>query len=77
VITDSAGKTSYSAASLVNTLDVTNDFISVLWNYPLYEDTAFVVSFGTDASLTTGPGWDNVTGVGVPNAKAFVDAFKQ
>ena len=30
----------------------------------------------TDAtSLKTKPGWDNVTGVGVPNAKAFADAF--
>jgi subtilase family serine protease len=26
-------------------------------------------------SLRTHPGWDNVTGVGVPNAKAFADAF--
>ena len=35
--------------------------------------------FGTlcddPASLHTKPGWDNVTGVGSPNAKAFADAF--
>jgi hypothetical protein len=24
-----------------------------------------VITFGTDTSLTTGPGWDNVTGVGL------------
>lgn len=28
------------------------------------------------AALTTAPGWDNVTGVGVPNAKAFADHFR-
>jgi subtilase family serine protease len=36
--------------------------------------------FGTlctdPASLHTKIGWDNVTGVGVPNAKAFADAFR-
>jgi subtilase family serine protease len=35
--------------------------------------------FGTlcsdPTSLHTKPGWDNVTGVGVPNAEAFADAF--
>jgi hypothetical protein len=32
-----------------------------------------VFTFGTDSSLTTGPGWDNVTGLGTPNGAAFVD----
>jgi subtilase family serine protease len=66
-------------------------FVSALWNYPLYEDTALVISFDTDctagptygvitactstSSLHTKPGWDNVTGVGVPNGQAFVNAF--
>jgi hypothetical protein len=31
-----------------------------------------VFTFGTDSSLTTGPGWDNVTGVGTPNGLSFV-----
>jgi hypothetical protein len=26
-------------------------------------------------ALKTKPGWDNVTGVGVPNAQAFADSF--
>lgn len=35
----------------------------------------FVISFGTDTSLTTNRGWDNVTGLGTPNAVQFVNAF--
>jgi subtilase family serine protease len=31
-----------------------------------------VFTFGTDSSLKTGPGWDNVTGVGTPNAVPFI-----
>lgn len=32
----------------------------------------------TDAvALKTKVGWDNVTGVGVPNGQAFADAFHQ
>jgi hypothetical protein len=33
-----------------------------------------VLTFGTDSSLTTGPGWDNVTGLGTPNGANFVTA---
>jgi subtilase family serine protease len=32
-----------------------------------------VFTFGTDSSLTTGPGWDNVTGLGTPNGLHFVE----
>jgi subtilase family serine protease len=32
-----------------------------------------VFTFGTDSSLTTGPGWDNVTGLGTPNGLSFVE----
>lgn len=35
----------------------------------------FVVSFGTDTSLRADHGWDNVTGLGTPNALDFVNAF--
>ena len=34
-----------------------------------------VITFGTDTSLTTRPGWDNVTGVGTPNGLAFINAI--
>jgi len=39
------------------------------------EDTTDVLTFGTDTSLKTTPGWDNVTGLGTPNGKAFADFF--
>jgi hypothetical protein len=32
-----------------------------------------VFVFGTDSSLTTGPGWDNATGLGIPNGIAFIN----
>ena len=35
----------------------------------------FVITFGTDSSLTTAPGWDNVTGVGTPDGWNFVNAL--
>jgi subtilase family serine protease len=67
-------------------------FVSAIWDDPDLQNTALVVSFGTDCStfppatlgvipcdspsaLHTNAGWDNVTGVGTPNAKAFADAF--
>jgi subtilase family serine protease len=51
-------------------------FVSAIWNYPLYQDTAFVLTFGVDSSLFVSRGWDDVTGVGVPIAKPFADYFK-
>jgi len=50
-------------------------FYSTIWNYPFEEDTAMVVSFGKTYYMTTKVGWDNITGVGTPNAKAFADWF--
>ena len=35
------------------------------------------ITFGTDSSLATSPGWDNVTGVGTPNGAAFFEPFIQ
>jgi len=32
-----------------------------------------VFTFGTDSSLTTGPGWDNATGLGTPNGMPFIN----
>jgi len=34
----------------------------------------FVISFGTDSSLFTSRGWDDVTGLGTPNGQSFVEA---
>jgi hypothetical protein len=50
-------------------------FVSALWDYPWLEDTLAVLTFGTDLDLKATPGWDDVTGVGVPNAQAFADSF--
>ncbi len=60
-----------SADSLVAPLDGTVDYLSALYQSP--SSTRWdVFTFGTDSSLTTGPGWDNVTGVGTPNALPFI-----
>ncbi len=67
--------THYSATDLAQPLQSTTKFYSFLWDYPFLQDTAFVVTLGTDSGLTTTAGWDNVTGLGTPNAKAFADFF--
>jgi subtilase family serine protease len=54
---------------------VTGSFVDAIWDYPFYEDTALVITFGTDSGLKTKKGWDNVTGVGVPNGQSFADYF--
>ena len=43
-----------------------------------YEGTStrwYDLGFGLDSTLVTGPGWDNVTGVGTPNGANFVNAI--
>jgi len=65
----------YSAVELAGPLENTQQFVSAIWNIPLEQDTVYVLTFGTDSGLTTAKGWDNVTGVGVPNAPAFVEHF--
>jgi subtilase family serine protease len=64
-------------------------FVSAIWDDAVELDASAVISFGTDCStiapgvtpctfptsLHTRVGWDNVTGVGTPNAQAFADAF--
>ncbi|MGA2965463.1 MAG: S53 family peptidase [Terriglobales bacterium] len=51
--------------------NITN-FVSLLYNG--VTTRWYVISFGTDTSLTTGSGWDNVTGLGTPNGANFVTA---
>jgi subtilase family serine protease len=72
-IQDSNGTTKYSAVALAEHPGV--KFVSALWDYPSLEDTPVLLTFGTDLDLKTAPGWDDVTGVGVPNAQAFADSF--
>jgi hypothetical protein len=53
-----------------------NVFVSVLFQSPT--STRWdVFTFGTDSSLSTGPGWDNVTGLGTPNGQNFIEAVLQ
>ncbi len=94
-IEESTGTNHYTPSQLLGGLTpaAPADFISAIWDYPIYQDTSLVVSFGMDCSalpssagdgtscksptaLHTQVGWDNVTGVGTPNGKAFADAFK-
>jgi hypothetical protein len=32
-----------------------------------------MLTFGTDSSLSTDSGWDNVTGLGTPNGQTFIN----
>jgi subtilase family serine protease len=70
-----AGTTAYTANQIAAPLEGTTAYISALWDYPLLPNTAVLLTFGTDTGLTVTKGWDNVTGVGVPNAKNFVEFF--
>ena len=72
-IRDSNGTTKYTAAQLAG--NPNEPFVSALWDIFNLEETTFVLSFGTDLGLHTNKGWDNVTGVGTPNAQAFADFF--
>ena len=65
----------YTAAQLAAPLNGTTLFYSALWDIPLEQDTTVVLTFGTDTGLKTARGWDNVTGLGTPNGKAFADFF--
>jgi subtilase family serine protease len=73
-ITTPSGTTSESADQLAAPLGNTTSYYSALYNSP-FSTRWFVITFGTDTSLTTGPGWDNVTGVGTPNGVNFVNAI--
>ena len=61
-----------TADDLAAPLENTTDYVSLLYNGT--STRWYVLSFGTDTSLTTGPGWDNVTGLGTPNGASFVSA---
>jgi subtilase family serine protease len=75
-ITDASGITFYGASDLAQPLEGTTVFYDALWNVPLSQGLVELVTFGTDTHLKTVPGWDDVTGVGVPNPKSFADHFK-
>jgi subtilase family serine protease len=74
IIQDSTGFHHYTAAALAAPLDGTTTFYSGIYNDP-FDDEWDIITFGTDLSLRTKIGWDNVTGMGTPNGQAFADFF--
>ena len=65
-----------SAAFLAAPQPPTIRFVSALFQSPT--STRWdVLTFGTDSSLATGPGWDNVTGLGSPNGATFINKVIQ
>ena len=65
--------TKYSAKDLAG--DAKVEFVSAIWDYYSFGDTGARRFVGTDSSLKTATGWDDVIGVGTPNAQAFADFF--
>ncbi|MBV8905078.1 MAG: S8/S53 family peptidase, partial [Acidobacteriia bacterium] len=75
-ITDSVlGTQTFTANELAAPLENTHNYYSAIWNYPLEYELVYLITFGTDTHLTVTTGWDNVTGLGTPNGKAFADFF--
>ncbi len=73
-VTGTINGTPVSANQLAAPLGNTTSYVSALYNSP-FSTRWFVITFGTDTSLVTGPGWDNVTGVGTPDGFNFVNAI--
>lgn len=68
------GSTVETADDLAAPLNGSTTYLSAFYNSP-FSTRWFVITFGTDTSLATAPGWDNVTGVGTPDGWNFVNAL--
>jgi subtilase family serine protease len=73
-IQDSGGTNPIRASELAAPLQNLPSFISALYNSP-HSTRWFVITFGLDSTLPTGPGWDPATGLGTPNGWNFVQSF--
>jgi subtilase family serine protease len=73
VLTDEFGTSEENATELAGPLEYTRGFYSAL--YQTSSTAWYDLTFGTDSSLFTKQGWDNVTGVGTPNGWKFVTAI--
>ena len=65
------GPPTYLSPAAISTPDINTQFTNAF-----YQGTStrwYAISFGTDSSLRVTPGWDNVTGVGTPNALPFIN----
>jgi subtilase family serine protease len=72
-IVDAGGTNPIRATELAAPLNNQPQFISALYNSP-HSTRWFVLTFGLDTTLQTGPGWDQATGLGAPNGWNFVQA---
>jgi subtilase family serine protease len=72
-VTGTIDGTPVGADALAAPLGNTTSYVSALYNSP-FSTRWFVITFGTDSSLTTGPGWDDVTGLGTADGANFVAA---
>jgi subtilase family serine protease len=72
-LVDSNGTSTMRASELAAPLNNQPNFVSALYNSP-FSTRWFVITFGVDSTLTTGPGWDVATGLGTPNGWNFVQA---
>jgi len=72
--TTSSGTVSLTTQQIVGPTGNTTVFYAPLFQSP-FSTRWDVLTFGTDSSLTTAVGWDNVTGVGTPSGQAFVNAI--
>jgi subtilase family serine protease len=77
VIHESSSLThSYDAADTLQVQEpLFGEFYSALADVPLAQSSAVAISFGQSYYLKVTVGWDDVTGLGTPNAKAFADSF--
>ena len=74
IIHDAGGSNPINSWELAAPLFNLPTFVSALYNSP-FSTRWFVLSFGLDSTLPTGPGWDPATGLGTPNGWNFVHAF--
>ena len=72
-IQDAGGTNNIRASELAGPLNNQPQFVSALYNSP-HSTRWFVIMFGVDSTLQTGPGWDQATGLGTPNGWNFVQA---
>ncbi len=67
------GPPTYESPTGITGPDVSTQFTS-----GFYQGTStrwYAIGFGLDSTLVTGPGWDDVTGVGTPNGASFINAI--
>jgi subtilase family serine protease len=67
-----SGNVAEGPVALASPLEGNKSFVSALWLYPDNPDIAYLITFGTDSGLKPAPGWDNATGLGVPNPAALI-----